>query len=1124
MPTTYSNRVVTILVVLWIAFSAIFPRVPGSLLWMLDPTGPVSTQHSLKPGIDMVGGTSLTYEIKQPEDGQMRPKLAEEVATALKQRVDPQGVRNLIWRPQGATRLEIQMPLTSQSTQARAARDAYAAAREKLEATNVRVAAVVDDLNNRTGPERDAKIKQAAQDSKVRQDLLTKMAAVADRLKAARAANDAQAAAAARLEFEPLEAQLADTNLPTATLETVLDLDKDSRPARLQALKDKAADFPSRVAAVDAFAKGFDDVAQLGGGLDSADELKRLLRGSGVLSFHILANDLDPATYEQWVARLQQNGPRPQPGDTVRWFETARDTGAGGGVPYGGKNYSLVYVDPQHSMVNGPGLPKWTVQSVYAGQDGQGGNAVDFSFDSVGGRLFSDLTSRYRATDTRQFNLALVLDEKLISAPTLPDKPIGNNVQITSGTGGFAKAELDYLVTTLSAGSLPAQLTEEPISEVTVGPQLGADNLNAGLISCVLGMVIVFVFLVGYYYFSGLVAFIAVAINLVLILGAMALIDATFTLPGVAGVVLSVAIAVDANVLIFERLREEQARGLGLKMALRNSYDRAFSAIFDGQVTTAISSAFLYVFGSEEVKGFGLTLLIGIVTSLFTSLYVTKTIFGIMVDRGMIKDLSSVPRTFPKWNQLLTPRVDWIKLSWALALFSVVFIGGGLILLGVKLNQGQALDIEFSGGTAVRVALLPPAAGEKPMDRAALQDLVDAESEKNPTQLASPRVVALQGDNLQYEISTPTTDARTVQAAVIQAVGNRLDISVPSTFDGVNDDYTAAENRVVYPIETAQSRIEGVSNYLTQSHVGGTAIVLNNLSPPLDAQTIRTRIRERADQDRLEARPENIEVETFDNDTRAVIVVSDSRYAYDAADVAKQQAWRNNLAGPAWQIVRDAVNNPPQLKGVTSFNAQVAGEAKWNTTMALFFSILGILAYIWIRFGNFKFGTATVVAAVHDALFVLAAIGYSHYVGQIDFVQNVLLIQPFRLDLTIVAAVLTVIGYSLNDTVVIFDRIRENRGKYGVLSRKVINDSVNQTFSRTLLTGGTSIGILLVMYVVGGEGIHGFTFVMLLGIIVGTYSSVAIASPLLLIGKTAEATTTGLTTTSSGPTTPAAVG
>jgi SecD/SecF fusion protein len=182
----------------------------------------------------------------------------------------------------------------------------------------------------------------------------------------------------------------------------------------------------------------------------------------------------------------------------------------------------------------------------------------------------------------------------------------------------------------------------------------------------------------------------------------------------------------------------------------------------------------------------------------------------------------------------------------------------------------------------------------------------------------------------------------------------------------------------------------------------------------------------------------------------------------------------------------------------------VADEAKWNTFIALGFSVLGIMAYIWVRFGNFKYGTATVVACIHDALFVLSAIGFTLYLGNVGFFENALLIKPFRMDLTLVAAILTVVGYSMNDTVVVFDRIRENRGKFGVMSRQVINDSINQTLSRTLLTGGTSIGILGVMYVIGGEGIHGFTFAMLLGIIVGTYSSMVIAAPLLLVGKSVD--------------------
>ena len=185
---------------------------------------------------------------------------------------------------------------------------------------------------------------------------------------------------------------------------------------------------------------------------------------------------------------------------------------------------------------------------------------------------------------------------------------------------------------------------------------------------------------------------------------------------------------------------------------------------------------------------------------------------------------------------------------------------------------------------------------------------------------------------------------------------------------------------------------------------------------------------------------------------------------------------------------------------MTNFDAQVAGEAQTDAFTAISLSIIAIVIYIWMRFGDLTFGMATVIALLHDTLFTLAAVGIAHYVAN-TALGDALLIEPFRVNLNLVAAVLTVMGYSMNDTVVVFDRIRENRGKFGVLDRKVINDSINQTLSRTLLTGGTTILTILVMYVIGGPGIHGFTFVLLFGILVGTYSSIAIAAPILLLRK-----------------------
>jgi SecD/SecF fusion protein len=227
-----------------------------------------------------------------------------------------------------------------------------------------------------------------------------------------------------------------------------------------------------------------------------------------------------------------------------------------------------------------------------------------------------------------------------------------------------------------------------------------------------------------------------------------------------------------------------------------------------------------------------------------------------------------------------------------------------------------------------------------------------------------------------------------------------------------------------------------------------------------------------------------------------VVLISDQRFPHDK----DADRWAQELAAPVWQMVNEGVAGEPSLQKVVNFDAQVAAETQREATIAMVLSILGIMAYIWLRFGNLKYGAATVVALLHDTLFTIAAIGIAHYIAD-TALGRALLVEPFRINLTMVAAILTIMGYSMNDTVVVFDRIRENRGKFGDVSRRVINDSINQTLSRTLLTGGTTILTIFVMYIWGGPGIHGFTYALLLGIVVGTYSSIAIASPILLLGQ-----------------------
>ncbi len=1082
MPQNYSGRITLIVAVLLLALISIFP--PQSL------TAPsLSQKLNLKPGIDMVGGTSLLYEIKPPEGTAATADLSERVMEALKRRVDPDGVRNLIWRPQGGNRLEIQMPMSASSETARVARQEYTVARDQLVATNVRPGEILNIVEHQAGEARRKQLDKLAMGWPTRQKFFASLAETYDLIEKAKKTGDAKLQGEKENEYDDLKGKIGESNLSVNDLEAVLSTSRpETRDKKLGDLKKKYADFPARLAAMDRFARAFTAFDAVKGSIDDAGELKRLLKGSGVLEFHILVTDLAAPEAQEMIRRLHQKGPGIEAGDTMRWFTVDRPEEFQRSTQiYNERHWVLAYITPDKSMDNRGGKARWALERAFPTQSQSGLRVVGFRFNPQGAKYFSDLTGNNIGKP-----LAIMLDDKVISAPNI-NSQIGAEGIIEGGEKGYTDQELGYLINTLNAGSLPAQLADEPISERTVEAQLGAENLRAGLMACVVGLVIVAIFLIGYYYLAGVVATFAVLMNVVLILGSMAALNATFTLPGIAGIVLTIGAAVDANVLIFERLREEQHRGLSLRMALRNAYDRAFSAILDSNVTTIITAVVLYGLGSEEVKGFGLTLLIGLVWSLFTALFVTKTIFGLMVDKLGVKHLGSFPLTFPKWDQMLKPNIDWMRLAWVFIAFSVAFTVAGVAAFVVKANQRELLDIEFAGGTSVQFEL------KQPMAKTELEKLVAS----RPQALPGANVLKIGGSQKEYEIVTPNTDSVSVKDAVLDALKGKLALQVPSKFEHVDESIDTAMGSAVQPIENDTFSVDktfvprGV-----QAHMGGVAIVLKNLDPALKPSEIKARI----EQQRLQPqagettqayREFDVEgAEPGDTPTNtAVVLASDPALPY-AKDAVK---WRDELAGPMWKLVNEAVNKPPQLQKVSNFGAQVAGDTQRDALMAMTLSLAVIMAYIWLRFGNMKYGTATVVAMLHDTLLVIGAIGLSHYLAD-TAIGKMLLIDPFRVNLTIVAAVLTVMSYSMIDTIVVFDRVRENRGKYGHLDRGVINDSINQTLSRTLLTGGTNICTVLVMYIMGGPGIHGFTFVLLVGILVGTYSSIAIAAPMLLVG------------------------
>jgi SecD/SecF fusion protein len=1107
MHNKQTGRVIFILLVLLGAVVGIFQY---QVVNLFKPV-PWTQKMMLQPGLDIAGGTSLLYQIKMPEGG-YHPSdghtLAEDEMAALKRRIDPGGLKNYIWRPQGTDRLEIQIPASAQNEQAIKARDAYVAAQQALDKLSIRPKEVTFAIENLKGPEQAARLNELADGMDSRKTLFAKLVAAHEAMLAAHTAKNADAEALASNEYDKLVTQIESTNVKPSKLESILEEPASQRKTELDALKASAGGSPDRVKAIDQFAAAFDGYHGLKVSIDDAAQLKRDLQGSGVLEFHIAVFIRPPQggiefgpgitkdVYDKMVHQLETKGPRPQAGDQFAWYQVDRtEDFKWPTASFDGKEYFLCWTTPDKSMVNGPRMKRWAMREVTERQNQEGQKMVAFELDTVGGSLFYDLT---KANINRP--LSAILDRKVISVANI-ESAIGTDGTIT---GDYTDDELRYLVTTLNAGSLPAQLEDEPISEHVVEPALGQANLNRGLLACAFGLVIVAVFLISYYYLAGVVATFAVLMNVVLILGVLSAFGATFTLPGVAGIVLTIGAAVDANVLIFERLREEQHLGFSLRVAMKNAYDHAQSAIWDSNATTIITSIILYFLGSEEVKGFGITLLIGLCSSLFTSLFVTRTIFNILIDDFHIKNLSSFPRTFPKWDKLLKPDINWMRMAPIFWVFSTVFIIAGMTAFIVKSHEHDIADVDFSSGTQVQFDLKAPMTQEQVLDA--------INSAKNPA-LPAPNVTGV-GDeqgakNMSYEMVTANADAKSVKTALLDVLGSKIKTDLPSKFDHVNDPIeTAMSSDTVMPVTPATSTIKDVDMKIpADEYFGGVAVVLKDITPPLKPDQIRERLdRERAG---LPAATAEAAATALANYTvlsplganvptsTAVVLTNDPSYPYDK-DQAK---WISNVADPIWQLVKNGVDSGGQLQKVNTFGPQVAGDNQQSAFFALVLSSLVIMAYIWFRFGNLKYGTATVLAMIHDVALVVGAVGLSHYIVKIPWLANALMIEPFRVNLTIVAAVLTVMSYSMIDTIVVFDRIRENRGKFGYLSRKIVNDSINQTLSRTLLTAGTTIVTVAGMYVVGGPGIHGFTFVLLVGILVGTYSSIAIAAPFLLIGE-----------------------
>jgi len=615
---------------------------------------------------------------------------------------------------------------------------------------------------------------------------------------------------------------------------------------------------------------------------------------------------------------------------------------------------------------------------------------------------------RYTEANVGQ-RLAIVLDGVVLSAPRI-DSKISDQGRIT---GAGDQQEASDLALNLRAGSLPAGV--KLLEERTVGPSLGADSIRRGVLAGLVGLALVVASMVLYYRGAGWNAVLALLLNTIMTVAALSYIDATWTLPGIAGLVLSIGMAVDSNVLIFERIKEEMRGGKIIPAAISAGFDRALVTIIDTHVTTVVASAFLFLFGTGPVRGFAVTLLIGLIANLFTAVFVSRSIFDLKLWRNpRIAHLSIGKELFEQ------PNIDFLSkraLTLGASVLAIAISIGALWMQG-----GPKYGLDFRGGTQMYVKFDP----KPPIDelRRTLSAKLGGEVSLQEMQGSSEFIIGTGLANEGSLEATRQTVEQTLRDKYAQlgskldlnnasqgALADRLKLALPAAGVSMSDDEAAAlASRILSYRDKVKGGLIGSVDGLTQ--VAGV-------------------------------------------DQKVLSVI-------------KQECGTGSFT------IRSAEIVGPR-----------AGERLRSQALLATLSALGgMLVYIAFRF-KWISGTAAVIATIHDVVITLGLFSLTNR----------------EIDLTIIAALLTLIGYSMNDKIVVFDRVRENmQGKRGGVSfLDLVNQSINQTLSRTLLTAGPTLLACLALYFLGGEVLNGIAFALFVGIVVGTYSSIFVASALLVM-------------------------
>lgn len=675
-----------------------------------------------------------------------------------------------------------------------------------------------------------------------------------------------------------------------------------------------------------------------------------------------------------------------------------------------------------------------TFTRVFPTYDRQNRPAVGFDIDVPRHNDFGKFTSGHLDKQ-----MAIVVDGEIVTAPNL-------NVELTrggiieGGAFGFKQEEVNELVRAINSGSLNVEPRFE--DRETVGASLGAEYVKTGTFSVIAGLLAVLVFVAVYYRRLGLFAAVSLMFNLVLLMGAMAMLQATLTLPGVAGIILTVGMAVDANILIYERIREEQLRGRRPAQSAKDGFANALSTIVDANLTTLITAVILYKFGSGPVRGFATTLIVGILTSMFSALVFTRVMVHFALEKGV--------ESWSMMRLVNETKIGFMKTARKTAFLSIAVIVGGVAFFSI-LPKASKYSIDFLGGISMEIVTAKPEKQETVV--AKLGELGGVFEDAQVQSLLS----SAEGDGyrkFQIEFKAETAEASEESKRYRNQVEEQLaDILAPTvaTFESTGE---AGASGTIY-FEDSHP-VADVDAILDTANLGGDVTVTAVVGTADAASTFGFTA--------PATEPENVLRDRIS-----------TAFAYK-----KDSAQRDfNLAQPV-----------PQSSAV---GPQVVQELRDDAILAILLSLFAVVLYIRVRFAEYSYGFAAVIALVHDVLVTLGALAIAINLNIINA----------QVSLVMIAAFLTIIGYSLNDTIVVFDRIRENLRPLGGKKplSEIIDLSINQTLARTVLTSLTTLITVLILFAFNfgtRNELEGFAYAVIIGVFVGTYSSMFVASPALL--------------------------